>query len=291
MRSIAGSAARPVRSGLFPFPLYVLALACLALVMGFARDASAAGTFKLKSTEATEVSGAWHIYVTIELPKPPLTAHQSMKFLFTKTMAYERALIDGHSEPVLNRQALQNQTPSVESLDVDFADPSGKIFKGTRFDFGLTRTRGYEAGEYKVEVKTSDGTQVGSPQTLILKGDNPVVDRRAIAFNAKEPGVKKVEGYDGGTKPGSNDDNTPAAANTMGEVTPTGTAQPFVPKEGLEKTPEEEIKTRPKGCGCSVPGGAGAGALLWLAPLAGVLVFARRLSRRAGRGASRHPRA
>ncbi|HSO36021.1 MAG TPA: hypothetical protein VLT33_26015 [Labilithrix sp.] len=251
------------------FHLLAIALACLALVTMFARDAHAVGTFKLKSTEASEVSGAWHIYVTLELPKPPLTAHQSMKFLFTKTMAYERALIDGHAEPVLNRQALQNQTPSVESLDVDFADPSGKVFKGTRFDFGLTRARGYEAGEYKVEVKTSDGTTVGAPQNLILKGDNPVVDRRAIAFNAKEPGVKKVEGYDGGTGPKGSDDG-PAANNNMGEVAPSGTAQPFIPKEGYEKTSEEEIKQRPKGCGCDLPGGVDPGALSWLVPLAGL---------------------
>src|SRR4051794_25661971 len=156
--------------------LLAMALAFATVVMLFTRDARAVGTFKLKSTEATEVSGAWHIYVTVELPKPPLTAHQSMKFLFTKTMVYERALIDGHTEPVLSRQALQNQTPSVESLDVDFADPSGKVFKGTRFDFGLTRARGYEAGEYKVEIKTSDGTSIGSAQNLILKGDNDVVD-------------------------------------------------------------------------------------------------------------------
>jgi MYXO-CTERM domain-containing protein len=245
-----------------------LALACLGVVTLFARDASALGTFKLKSSEAQEVSGAWHIYVTIELPKPPLTAHQTMKFNFTKTVAYERALIDGHNEPVLNRQALQNQTPSIESLDVDFADPSGKIFKGTRFDFGLTRTRGYEAGEYKVEVKTSDGSTVGNSATLILKGDNPVVDRRAIAFNAKESGVKKVDGVDAGPKGAS--DDTPAANNTMGEVTPTGTAQPFIAKEGLEKSPEEEIKTRPSGCGCTLPGGVDAGGLLWLVPLAGL---------------------
>jgi hypothetical protein len=260
-------------------PLLLLAL--FALITTFATDASAAGTFKLKSSEATEVSGAWHIYVTIELPKPPLTAHQSMKFLFTKTMAYERALIDGHNEPVLNRQALQNQTPSVESLDVDFADPSGKIFKGTRFDFGLTRTRGYEAGEYKVEVKTADGVTVGSPTNLILKGDNPVVDRRAIAFNAKEPGVKKVAGYDAGAAAAKNDDPAPAANNNMGEVTPTGTAQPFIPKEGFEKQPEEEIKSRPAGCGCMVPGAVGGAGLLWLAPLAGAGVLARRLRRRA----------
>jgi MYXO-CTERM domain-containing protein len=128
-------------------------------------------------------------------------------------------------------------------------------------------------------VKTADGTTVGSPTNLILKGDNPVVDRRAIAFNAKEPGVKKVEAHDAGPK--AAEDNTPAANNNMGEVAPTGTAAPFIPKEGFEKTSEEEIKQRPGGCGCDVPGTTSTGALLWLAPLAGVLaVLSRRLRRR-----------
>jgi hypothetical protein len=259
-------------------------LAAIAALVAFPRAAHAVGTFKLKSTEATEVSGAWHLYVTIELPKAPLTAHQSMKFLFTKTVAYERSLIDGHAEPVINRQALQNQTPSIESLDVDFADPSGKIFKGTRFDFGLTRTRGYEAGEYKVEVRTSDGTTIGATANLILKGDNPVVDRRAMAFNAKEKSIKKVEGYDAGANQAKNDDPAPSNPNGPSEVTPTGTATGFVPKEGMEETEEEKIKTRPKGCGCEVPGKTGPGtALLFLVPILGVGVIAarRRTSRRA----------
>jgi hypothetical protein len=246
-------------------------------------DAAPYGTFKLKSPEVNEVSGAWHVYVTIELPKPPLTAHQAMKFLFTKTMVYERSLIDGHAEPVINRQALQNQTPSVESLDVDFADPSGKIFKGTRFDFGLTRTRGYEAGEYKVELRTSDGITVGGSANLILKGDNPPVDRRAMAFNAKEKSIKKVEGYDGGANQAKNDE--PAAANPNGptEVTPMGTATGFVPKEGMQETEEEKIKTRPKGCGCEVPGRGGPGtALFFLLPVLGIGIVAlrRRSARR-----------
>jgi MYXO-CTERM domain-containing protein len=245
---------------------------------------AAAGVFKLKSTEVNEVSGAWHLYVTIELPKAPLTAHQSMKFLFTKTMVYERSLIDGHAEPVLNRQALQNQTPSVESLDVDFADPSGKIFKGTRFDFGLTRTRGYEAGEYKVEVRMSDGTNIGGSANVILKGDNPTVDRRAMAFNAKEKSIKKVEGYDGGANQAKNDDPVANNPNGPSEVTPTGTATGFVPKEGMTETEEEKIKTRPKGCGCEVPGHAGPGtALFFLLPIVGVGIVAvrRRRSRHA----------
>jgi len=282
MRSFDRSGSTPPRPRSFLAPsaswLWA-ALACLALVV-FARDAHAAGTFKLQTSESNEISGAWRIRVTIELPKAPLTAHQSMKFLFTKTVAYERSLIDGHNGPVLNRQVLQNQSPSIESLDVDFANAQGKIWKGTNFDFGLTRARGYEAGEYKVEVKTSDGMMVGSAQNLILKGDNEVVDRRAIAFNAKDPSVKKVEGYDGGANQAKNDDV--AANNNMGEVKATGTAQPFIPKEGYEKTPEEEIKTRPGGCGCMVPGsdpGTLPNLALVLAPLAGIGV-AFRLRRR-----------
>jgi hypothetical protein len=239
----------------------------------------AVGTFKLKSAEATEVSGAWHIYVTIELPKAPLTAHQSMKFLFTKTAVFERALIDGHSDPVTTRQGLDNQTPSVESLDVDFADPSGKVFKGTRFDFGLTRARGYEAGEYKVEVRTSDGTKIGNPAQLVLKGENPVVDRRSIAFNAKEKSIKKIDGYDAGTAP-PRDDAPVAAVGQSGEVTPSGVATGFVPKEGLEETEEERMKARPRGCGCSVPGQRSPlSALFAFVPILGVGVLSKRRNR------------
>ena len=86
--------------------------------------------------------------------------------------------------------------------------------------------------------------------------------------------MKKVDAVDAGPKGAS--DDTPAANNAMGEVTPTGTAQPFIAKEGLQKTPEEEIKTRPSGCGCSLPGGGDAGGLLWLAPLACLGALARR---------------
>lgn len=251
-------------------------LAFLAVVLTFALDARAVGSFKLKSNEIQEAGATgWHLYVTIELPRPPLTAHQTMKFQFTKTAVYERALVDGRSEPVLNRQPLVNQQPSYESLDVDFADPSGKIFKATRFDFYLTRARDFEAGEYKVELRTSDGTTIGTPQNLILKGENPVVDRRAIAFNAEKKPIKKIEGYDAGANQAKNDEPV-AAANQGGEVVATGTAQPFIPKEGYERQPEEEIKSRPKGCGCDIPGRTDAPALLPLAGIGLALVVYRR---------------
>jgi hypothetical protein len=254
-------------------------LFALAALLFLPRTAHAAGSFKLKSTEVNEVSGAWHLYAKIELPKAPLTAHQSMKFNFTKTMVYERTLVDGKSEPVLTKQPLKDQQPSIESLDVDFADASGKIFKVTNFDFGLTRTRGYEAGEYKVELKTADGVVIGSPVTLILKGDNEVVDRRAIAFNAKDKSVKKVEGYDAGANQAKNDDVEHSGPQN-GEVTPTGTATGFVPKEGQSPVEEENIKTRPKGCGCDVAG-APTNVLAIVASSAGLALVAVRRRRRA----------
>lgn len=260
------------------------AVALLVAVVLVPARAFAAGTFVLKSKEAQEVSGAWHIYVSINLPKAPSVPHQTMRFLFTKTMVYERTLVDGKNEPQNTKIAMQNQTPSIESLDVGFSDARGKIFAGTTFDFGLARTRGYEAGEYKVELRTSDGQTIGSPQTLTLKGDNPVVDRRAIAFNAKDPSIKKIEGHDAGAKVAKNDDPPPGdtpAGN--GEVTATGNAQPFIPPDAYNKTPEENIQVKPKsGCGCLVVGGSGDLALgLGSAAAVGLLILARRKRDRA----------
>ena len=258
----------------------ITALLVALLVCLFAAEAHAAGSFKLKSPEVNEVSGAWHIFVTVELPKAPSTPHVPIKFLFTKTAVYERALVDNRSDPVTNRMAMQNQTPSIESMDVDFADGSGKIFKQTRFDFGLTRTRGYEAGEYMVQVRTSDGTDVGGKATLTLKGDNPVVDRRSITFNAKDSKMKKVDnGVDAGT---SAKNDVEQAAPQGGEVTPTGTATPFIPADAYQPTPEEQgIKDHPKGCGCSVPGLSNASTIaMVIGSIALVLLtFLRRRAR------------
>jgi MYXO-CTERM domain-containing protein len=254
-----------------------LAFAAFVAVVFFAQSAWAAGAFKLRSTDVKEVSGAWHIFVTIELPKPPQTAHQPMRFLFTKTAVYERSLVDGKSDPVTNRTVLQNQTPSTESLDVDFADGSGKIFKGTRFDFGLTRARGYEAGEYKVELRTKDGVSVGSPVNLTLRGDNEVVDRRSITFNAKQSGIKKIDGVDAGAKVAQADD--PPPVDNGGEVTPTGTATPFVPADAYNRTPEEDIKVKKSGCGCTTPGSSQMPLALSLLPLVGVAALLARRRR------------
>jgi MYXO-CTERM domain-containing protein len=248
-----------------------------AITLATAAPVWAAGQVKLKSTEVQEVAGGWHLFVTLELPKPPPIAHQSMRFVFTKTAEYERALVDNKKDPVTNRVVLQNQLPSVESLDVDFSDTSGKIFKGTRFDFTLTRTRGYVAGEYKLQVRTSDGVDIGGTQSLTLRGENPVIDRRAITFNAKDPKIKKID--DGTTPaPKASADET-EFQGPAGEVTPTGSAAPFIPPEAYQRQPEEDMQVKPKGCGCRVPAPSsahGVAALAGMAALVGLALQRRR---------------
>ena len=235
----------------------VAALVALATLLIAGSALAGGGSFKLRSTSVNEVSGGWHVYCDVALPRAPDIAHQTLKFLFTKTAVFERDLVDNNPKPVTNRQPLVGQNPSVESLEVDFSNASGKIFNVTHFDFSLTRVRGYEAGEYKVQVRTSDGADIGSPGSITLNGDNPVVDRRAMTFDAKNPGMKKVgTGLDGGAG-APKVDETVAAAPLNGEVTPAGTPPPFLSPDAFQKQPEE-IHDHPKGCGCDVPGGDSA---------------------------------
>jgi hypothetical protein len=243
---------KPQRGAFAPAIACALLAALSSLLL--AADALAAGSFKLRSPTVSEVSGGWHVFCDVALPKPPLTPHVTLKFLFTKTAVYERDLVDNSPKPVVNRQALVGQQPSVESLEVDFADASGKIYNITHFDFSLTRVRGYEAGEYKLQVRTSDGLDIGSATTITLNGDNPVVDRRAMSFDAKNPNMKKVSsGVDAGV---AKVDDTVAAVPQNTEVAPAGSAPPFIPPEAFQKQPEE-IGDHPKGCGCDVPGASG----------------------------------
>ncbi len=211
-------------------------------------DAAAYGNYRMRSTEAQESGGQWHLYLRIDLPNAPALPHMPMKFMFTLQTEYERALTDNSKDPVLNRIPMQNQLPKVESMDVDFSDATGKIFKTTNYDFSLTRARGYEAGEWKMQIRTADGQDIGSSQMITLRGDNPVVDRRSISFSAKPKEAKK----DAGTEVAQND--TANTAPTSTDVQAEGTPPPFVPPEGFQKTDEEQIHTKPGGCGCDMPG-------------------------------------
>jgi MYXO-CTERM domain-containing protein len=101
-----------------------------------------------------------------------------------------------------------------------------------------------------------------------------------MTFNAKEKSIKKYDnGLDGGAKVAANDETT-AAVPTTGDVTASGQAAPYISAEAFQKTPEEEIKVRPSGCGCTVPGLGAAGASAIGVPLLlGIAAVGRRRRR------------
>lgn len=249
-----------------------LALLCAALLGALLallpRPALAAGTVTLASREPTEDDGKWKLKMSIDYGSIPQLPHIPMIFSFTPTVLYERALTDKSPEkPVINRMPLSNQQGINESMDVGFSDGTGKIFKVTKFDFVIRRDHGFEAGEYDLKIKREDdGVQMGQTIRLILKGDNPVVDRRAIVFAGDKPKSKKG---DAAKKDEPKDEKKDEPAEEKKD-------EPTEEKKG-----EDVPKVPPKqgGCGCEVAGDAGpSGAAL--VGLGLVAAFAARRRRR-----------
>jgi MYXO-CTERM domain-containing protein len=192
-----------------------------------------------------------------------------MRFSFEPVAYYERAMVDGHSDPQSRTVPLQGKPPLVESVDVGFLDPgSGQIQKRTKFSFSVTRGHGYEAGEYDVTIKDgrTDAT-IGSVAHIEFDGDNEVIDRRAIVFT----GDKKAKKED---KPA---DQTDDSAPKKKELTPD---DPDYWKGGPKTDDSEnQEKVEPKsGCGCHVgtsPAAPSIGSLVLMVGLLG----ARRIRR------------
>ena len=261
----AMSAARSVLTSRSP-ATSALAVLLLLVLLVLPRTALAAGNFSIKTKEVQESQGEWHVKVRIDLPRPPPMMHIPMRFTFSKDAVDERAIMSKGADPVHHRMVLDVSPKQIQSMDVDFADATGKSFKSTYFEFDLRRDSGYfEAGEYEVTLSGPDG-DVGGAQKLTLKGDNPPVYRGAMDFTAdpkaaakKGPKIANVEsGLDGGTKVASNDDTT--AAVPSGDVAAAGSGGDMVPSSAFNKTAEEEaVKGHPSGCGC-IAAGLGPGA-------------------------------
>ncbi len=128
--------------------------------------------------------------------------HTPMRFTFSKDVVDERAIMTQGAEPVHHRMVVDTPAKQIVSMDVDFADASGKVYKSTYFEFDLQRAKGYfEAGEYTVGLSGQDG-DVGGAQKITLKGDNPPVYRGSMDFTGKEakqkgPKIQKVEQRNG----------------------------------------------------------------------------------------------
>ena len=253
-----------------PRRLLLLALFLLGFSL-VSRDANATGSVSLSTREPVEVDGKWKLVMTIDFGSIPHLPHIPMLVVFTPTVHYDLSLTDKSPEkPVLIKQPLQNQQPINEGLDVGFSDASGKIFKITKFDFVIRRDHGFEAGEYDLKIKREDdGVQLGQTLKLTLKGDNPVIDRRAITFAGEKKSKK-----DDAKKEDVKKDDAPKENET--------------PLENAEPRPEDiapappPVEPKQGGCGCVVAGESAPGSAAALAALAlGAAVSLRRRTRRA----------
>jgi hypothetical protein len=234
----------------------------IAVLLG-GSQALAAGSFSLKTPSVDEKGAEWHVKVRIDLARPPGMMHTPMRFTFSKEAVDERAIMSKGAEPEHHRTVLDTPPKQIVSLDVDFADASGRVFKSTYFEFDLARKDGYfEAGEYLVTLSGSDG-EVGSAQKLMLKGDNPPVYRGAMDFTTdvkaqkkKGPKIESVSsGLDGGGPQSEGENNPSSAGPASTDVAPSGPAPDMVPQTAYNHTSEEEaVQDHPKGCGCRAAG-------------------------------------
>lgn len=263
------------------FRRLVAALRLLAMAVVLAagslapRAALAAGTVQVANLSPQENDGRWKLQMTINYGGVPHLNHIPMLFIFTPTVLYERTLTDQSPErPIINKIPLQNQQAINESMDVGFADASGKTFAITKFDFVIRRDRGFEAGEYKLEIKRAgDMVRVGNVMTLKLLGDNPVVDRRAIVFAGEKKKEKQAEPPDtaktSGESARATEEPAAGASNTPAE-------EPAASTDGSESGAEPPpVPPKQGGCGCRVGPESASPFGMWALAFGAVLLALR----------------
>lgn len=262
--------------------------------------AFAAGRIEWKTKELQErEGGSWRLELAFYMNAAPDVAHVPMKFEFQPIAYYERSMMDGDKlvervVPLENRQAL------IESTDVGFLDSgSGKIEKRTRFSFKVTRAHGYEAGEYKVTVRDGrNGQAIGTATTLIFKGENEVIDRRAMVFEGKkgkDKDKKKDDAKSDGDKPKDEGDKPKDDADSEGggskksadESSSESSDSESSDSGSHEKSSSDDgdeagtIKEKPGGCGCRLEDtrSSGSGPAAALAALVALGIVLRRRAR------------
>ncbi len=211
--------------------------------------AQAQGQVKWKRQKINESNESWNIDLEFYMKKAPDIAIVPMRFEFTPEVYYERSLVDGKDEPVINRMTLADRQPIVSTQDVGFMNPgTGKIEARTRFAFKLTREEGFEAGEYKVTLEDKrNGKKMGAPLRLTLDGENPVIDRRSITFDPNKKKAKKEpteEEKAASESPPDPDSEEFWAGGPQGEDNPN--EKPLPPPAHMQERP----------CACRVPGGS-----------------------------------
>lgn len=240
--------------------LALLLTSALAILAGLSRTALAGGSARLLTpTVAESATHDWTLKVRIDLSQPPPTNHYTIKFSFFKNWEYEQTIEVRGQPPVMHRLPLNPPPKFKDEQVVDFHTDTntGRVTKSVNWELSYKREDGFFiAGEYTMNVTTTDGDDLGT-FNVTLNGTNDPVDRADIGFGSK---VTTVASHpDAGTDQVAKNDDDGSGSNGLGKVTGSGNADPMVKAGAFNPTPEE-IGDRPKGCGCSVPGLEGRGS-------------------------------
>lgn len=259
----------------------VLLAATVALgLITLTSSAFAFGSIRLRKTTIEEADGRWKFHAEVDYGSKPHLGHIPFDFIFVQKTYYEYSITDNDPKPVQRRKPMHNQQPQREQMDIGFADARGDIWQRTKFSFSLRRDRGFSAGEYTLTVKrSSDGRVLGRPMTIILNGQNELIDRRSIVFT----GEKKKD-----DKKAKKDDKADEAAEASASEEPKDTVPEDVdpPDDPVDEAeadgpPPVEKRAKGAGCGCRTAGSPspfGGAALVSLLAL-GLIGWSRRSHR------------
>jgi MYXO-CTERM domain-containing protein len=259
----------------------ILAAAAATSVSGVA-DAAYRSVNVAKRT-IQESNGRWKVKFTINWGRKPDRGLIPMQFSFKPKVLYEWSLTDEKPKGMERRVPLTGQPDINVPVDVSFEDPAtGKKFKTTKFSIKLDRRNEFEAGEYELTCRTTDGKKIGRPIRLILKGRNKAVDRRSMVFEAKVKGKGDKKKKDN-SKPGGGDGNEMGSSDGPMAAEDAGPDLSDIPDEPMDDAPgppSEKPGTKASGCSVASPG-VRTRSYAWLGLLAlGAATGYRRPSRR-----------
>jgi MYXO-CTERM domain-containing protein len=265
---------------------FVLAAIFAALAVLLPSVAFAGGSVQAKSLNLDEVDGKWHLKLTIDLGSMPDLPHVPMDFIFTPTVYDEFACDDQHGDkPFHNAKPLTNQQSITLPTEVGFSDGTGKTFQKTNYDFVIRRDDRFEAGTYTLEIKR-DGSPIGGRMTVVLKGDNIVVNRKSMVLGEKpkKDDPCNPRSQSGSTAPASSstpsDAPPPKSSGSGGDTAPASSGDGSGDKSTGAGDSSGAVPPKQGGCGCKVAGETdveGAGAALTAA--AAAIAFATRRRR------------
>jgi MYXO-CTERM domain-containing protein len=245
-----------------------IALLVSLVALAWAEPAFARGSVKVTPSTVEEDEGTWKLKIQIDYGGKPDLGLVPMVFTFKQTVEYERYVDDTSPDTPLERSVPKpDAVPNAVPVDVSFSDPgTGEMFSTTKFNIKLRRDADFEAGEYDLTVKLSNGGQIGSTQKLKLKGKNKVQNRKSMDFGSG----------DNGPKPDPKPKPEPGSEERVGAAEDQGPDLSDIP-DSSDDDGSDGGKVKPKqgGCGCRVVGAGEAGGGLALL-LLGVVVAARR---------------